>query len=103
MTVNDRMQHGYRYALTEPAGLNFDPEFRPDLTPKAMLELGVFGGKYMTDCQGEFPKSWFAGAKLAPGGHDRRLNYFGVNGIAATMPAADWARRTPARSSAGRP
>jgi hypothetical protein len=87
VTVNDRMQHGYRYALTEPAGLNFDPEFRPDLTPKAMLELGVFGGKYMTDCQGEFPKSWFAGAKLAPGGHDRRLNYFGVD---ASQPLSVW-------------
>ena len=87
MTVNDRLQHGYRYALTEPAGLNFDPEFRPDLTPKAMLELGVFGGKYMTDCQGEFPKSWFAGAKLAPGGHDRRLNYFGVD---ASQPLSVW-------------
>jgi hypothetical protein len=38
--VNDKMQKGYRYALTEPAGRNFDPEFRPELTPKEMLQLG---------------------------------------------------------------
>lgn len=47
--VNDRMQQGYRYLLTRPAARCFDPEFSPDLTPKQMLALGVFGGKYMTD------------------------------------------------------
>jgi hypothetical protein len=36
--VNDRMQQSYRYELTAPAGRDFDPEFRPDLTPKEMLE-----------------------------------------------------------------
>jgi len=87
VSVNDRMQRGYRYALTETAGRNFDPEFRPDLTPAEMLELGVFGGKYMTDCRDEFPKSWFARAKLSPQGHDRRLNYFGVD---ASQPLSVW-------------
>ena len=29
--------------------------FQADLTPKQMLELGVFGGKYMTDCGTSFP------------------------------------------------
>jgi hypothetical protein len=47
--VNDMMQRGYRYQLTEQAGRNFDPEFGPQLTPKEMLRLGVFCGKYMTD------------------------------------------------------
>ena len=42
VTVNDKMQRGYRYALTAAAGRNFDPEFRPDLTPAQMLRLGVF-------------------------------------------------------------
>ncbi len=55
--VNDRMQQGYRYVLTVPAGRDFDPEFRPDLTPAEMLALGVFGGKYMTDCRDEFRKA----------------------------------------------
>ena len=64
--VNDRMQQGYRYALVAPAGRDFHPEFRPDLTPAEMLALGVFGGKYMTDCRDEFPESWFAEARLSP-------------------------------------
>ena len=37
VTVNDTMQRGYSYQLVEPAGRNFDPEFRPGLTPKQML------------------------------------------------------------------
>ena len=39
VTVNDKMQKGYRYELTEPEGDNFDPEFRPELTPQEMLSL----------------------------------------------------------------
>ena len=63
--VNDTMQRGYRYVLTEPVGRNFDPEFRPELTPKQMLALGIFCGKYMTDCRKEFPASWLANARLS--------------------------------------
>ena len=33
VVVNDRMQQGYRYELTVPAAREFDPDFRPDLTP----------------------------------------------------------------------
>jgi hypothetical protein len=85
--VRDRMQRGYRYKLTAPAGRNFDPEFKPELTPKQMLKLGIFGGKYMTDTRGEFPKSWFAGAKLADGPRDPALNFFGVD---ASQPLSVW-------------
>jgi hypothetical protein len=77
--VNDLMQRGYRYHLTRPAGRNFDPRFRPELTSRQMLRLGVFGGKYMTDCGDEFPASWFQGARLSPEFRDPELNYFGVN------------------------
>ena len=52
--VNDKMQQGYRYELSASVGRDFDPQFRPDLTPKQMLELGVFCGKYLTDCRDEF-------------------------------------------------
>ena len=85
--VDDRMQHGYRYELVEQPGTNFDPEFRPDLTPQQMLALGVFGGKYMTDCRCEFPAEWFAGAKLATGRRDPSLNYFEVD---ASQPLSVW-------------
>ena len=87
--VNDRMQTGYSYYRTEPIGRNFAPEFRPQLTPKQMLELGVFGGKYMTDRRDEFPAAWFVRAKLADGRRDPRLNYFDVN---ASQSLAVWRR-----------
>jgi hypothetical protein len=78
ITVSDRMQKKYHYVCTEPIGKHFDPEFKPDLTPKEMLELGVFGGKYMTDCKKEFPTSWYTKAKLSPLKSDPTLNFFGV-------------------------
>ncbi|QBR72771.1 hypothetical protein CU048_08295 [Beijerinckiaceae bacterium] len=81
------MQSGYRYRLTDPAGRNFDPEFQPDLKPPQMLQLGVFGGKYMTDTVEEFPKSWFVGAKLSPQGPDPAQNFFGV---LASQPLSVW-------------
>ena len=90
IVVDDLMQRGYVYYLTEPPGENFDPEFRPELTPKEMLALGVFGGKYMTDCRREFPKSWFAHAKLSPRGRDPSLNFFGVD---ASQPLKEWKRK----------
>jgi hypothetical protein len=90
IVVNDLMQRGYAYRLTEPMGENFHPDLRPQLAPKEMLELGVFGGKYMTDCAAEFPADWFEGARLCSAHHDPALNYFGVN---ASLPLAEWRRR----------
>ena len=90
--VNDLMQQGYRYRLTAPAGRGFAPEFRPDLTPRQMLALGVFCGKYLTDCRDEFPASWFTAAKLSPGGRDCSLNYFGVD---ASQPLSVWRGNDP--------
>lgn len=87
VVVHDRMQHGYRYFRSEPMGRNFAPGFAPELTPAEMLELGVFCGKYMTDCSSEFPHSWFAKAKLARRRADCSLNYFGVE---ASTPLRVW-------------
>jgi hypothetical protein len=90
IVVNDRMQTGYRYKLTAPAGRDFDPEFKPELTPKEMLELGVFGGKYMTDTRNEFPASWFTKARLSPSKRDPKLNYFGID---ASQPLSVWRQK----------
>ena len=79
VVVNDTMQRDYRYERIARAGRDFDPEFDPDLTPRQMLRLGVFCGKYMTDGRGEFPGSWFAGARLASGRRDCSLNLFSVD------------------------
>ena len=73
------MQKNYRYLLVEPIGKNFAEIFKPELTPKEMLAIGVFGGKYMTDCRNEFPQDWFFDAKLCHEFHNPKLNYFGVN------------------------
>jgi hypothetical protein len=87
IVVNDKMQKGYLYNLTEGEGENFASDFRPELTPKQMLEMGIFGGKYMTDCRKEFPKSWFARAKLCSEKHNPVLNFFKVN---ASQPLLVW-------------
>lgn len=85
--VNDLMQKSYRYFLTERPGRNFHRDFTPDLTPQEMLSLGVFGGKYMTDCGSEFPAEWFEGVKLCHERHVSEYNFFGVN---ASLPLSEW-------------
>lgn len=87
VVVNDLMQTGYQYVLVEPMGQNFFPEFEPHLTPKELLAMGIFGGKYMTDCAEEFPDDWFEHAKLSPERSDPKLNYFGVH---ASKPLSYW-------------
>ncbi len=86
------MQKG-KYQLTEVVGKNFDPAFKPELTPKQMLALGVFGGRYMRDCDKEFPADWFVKAKFHPKGkpgHSSELNYFGVD---ASQPLSVWKKK----------
>ena len=86
----DLMQTGYVYFLTEQVAKNFHSEFRPQLSPKEMLKLGVFGGKYMSDCTEEFPVDWFEKARLCSEIHDPKLNYFGIN---ASQTLAEWRRK----------
>jgi len=90
VTVHDKMQNGYLYECTEPVGRNFAANFKPDLTPKEMLALGVFCGKYMTDTKKEFPAGWFTHAKLSPEKRDCSLNYFGVD---ASKPLSYWKKK----------
>ena len=88
--VNDKMQQKYIYTLTQPIGKNFDLRFTPELSPEQMLFLGVFGGKYLTDCRDEFPASWFRRAKLSPEKYDVLCNYFQVR---ASQSLSEWKRK----------
>lgn len=89
VVVNDLMQVNYRYFLQEKVGENFHKEFKPQLSPSEMLSLGIFGGKYLTDCVNEFPATWFLNAKLSLKSKDSNLNLFKVN---ASLPLKDWVK-----------
>ena len=114
--------------LSAPMGCNFDPEFKPELTPPQMLALGVFCGKYMTDTQNEFSKELVQACQnlhREPGlfaqlfrcrcqlpafrvaeakdGFILTIHVAGSNGIAVTTWAAACRKKISARSSAGRP
>jgi hypothetical protein len=78
--VNDLMQKDYSYKLVAPIGKNFDPEFKPEITPDEMLKLGVFEGHYLNDCEDEFPVEWYESArdKLSPLKADISKNCFKI-------------------------
>jgi len=84
--VKDPLQPGYSYELTAPTGKNFAPEFKPQLTPKEMLELGVFDGNYFDGYHDEYPKEWFEKARLSKPG-DQMINFFEVH---ASQPLSVW-------------
>lgn len=88
VTVNDSLQK-YSYVLVAPTGKGFSREFTPELSPRQMLELGVFGGDYFHGEHSEFPKAWFAKAKLSLK-HKPDLNFYGVD---ASQSLQEWQRR----------
>ncbi len=90
VTVNDKMQKNYRYELSEPVGENFAVDFKPELTPKQMLEMGVFEGHYLNDCQNEFPSEWFKSAKISINYPDVECNLFGVK---SRQPLSVWRKK----------
>ncbi|MFA6427358.1 MAG: hypothetical protein WCW16_02845 [Candidatus Magasanikbacteria bacterium] len=89
---SDNFQKNYTYKLTEPAGKHFHPDFRPQLTPRQMLKIGVFGGAYFIGVKGliphDLPEEWFKGVKLSPDAQKYKdCNYFGV---LASQPLKVW-------------
>ena len=89
IVVNDRMQKNYIYWPAAPVGKKFHPDFRPQLTPQQMLELGVFGGHYFEGEQDEFPAEWFENAQLSDV-HDPSKNYFEID---ASQSREEWQRK----------
>ena len=57
--------------------VDFYKIFKPELAPKKMLELGVFGGSYFGSNIKEYPRSWFKNAKLSKK-FDVKLNRFKI-------------------------
>lgn len=89
ITVSDSFQN-YRYQLDEKEGENFAEDFKPELTPRQMLEMGVFGGNYFQGEYEELPTLWLKKAKISKTGHDPKLNFFGVD---ASQPLSEWQRK----------
>ena len=88
--VEDKMQNGYEYDLFEPVGQNFADDFNPELTPKQMLELGIFEGHYLNDCMYEYPREWFNNARLSIDKPDEKINCFGVK---SRQPLSVWKQK----------
>lgn len=88
--VNDKMQKGYSYELSVPIGADFAPDFKPELTPLQMLEMGVFEGHYLNDCQDEFPASWFEKAHISEQTPDDKQNYFQLK---SRLSLQEWRKR----------
>ena len=86
---NNLMQSGVYERVMPPGDMSDHPEFQPFYTPKQMLEMGVFEGKYLNSCRDEYPADWFENARLSDV-PDPKMNYFGVK---SRKPSAWWAER----------
>ena len=65
-------------------------KFNPQLSPKEMLKLGVFGGYYFEGIHNEYPKDWFKDAKLSNTGYNINLNCFKIN---SGLSRNEWIKR----------
>ena len=68
---------------------NYNKKFNPELTPKQMLEYGVFGGSYLGNTIHEYPKFWFTKAKIGKT-FDVKLNYFQIQ---AGLSLKEWKQK----------
>jgi len=92
--VNDKMQKGYSYVLTAPYGKRgMDKRMKKALNPNDCLKKGVFSGKYLNDCESEFPKEWFKNSirKRRPGTNgDPMVNKYKA---ASRLSLGEWKKR----------
>ena len=65
-------------------------KFNPQLSPKEILKLGVFGGYYFEGIHSEYPKDWFKDAKLSNAGYNINLNCFKIN---SGLSRNEWRKR----------
>ena len=65
-------------------------KFKPELTPKKMLELGVFGGSYFGKNYSEYPSTWFKNAKISSNGFNESFNYFKIT---SGLSRKEWNRK----------
>lgn len=87
--VTDPLQPKYSYTLVCDVGMDFDSQFSPDLSPKQMLQLGVFGGSYFEGHIDEYPADWFVGTDQSVTYHPER-NYYQIT---ASQPLAVWQQK----------
>jgi hypothetical protein len=108
---HDPLQPGYSYTLVEGEAQGFDSTFTPNLTPKHMLDMGVFGGNYFEGAVAEYPNDWFTEVKVLACGdqrflgekvtrkkdkirfgrhYDESLNFFNVD---ASQSREEWSRK----------
>jgi hypothetical protein len=71
--------------------ISFDSLFKPDLTPKQMLKLGVFGGHYFEVQTKDISKEIMKLANISKTNKkDPKLNYFKIN---ASQPLSVWQKK----------
>lgn len=92
VTSKDELQDGYTYTLSAQVGKGLDSLFKPSLTPKEMLELGIMGGAYFsTSALQEFPKAWYTKTSLSKDGKQHKeLNFFDIY---ASQSRKEWQRK----------
>ena len=83
------MQEGSYVRTMPPGDMSDFPDFKPFYTPKQMLEMGVFEGKYLNSCTDEYPADWFENAKLSDVPNPK-LNFFRVK---SRKPSEWWKER----------
>ena len=83
IVVDDKMQKDYSYTLSQRIGdlaSDFHQlDFFPQLAPQEMLNYGIFEGRYLNDCQNEFPEEWFLTSQQKRSvKSNSKINYFQI-------------------------